>query len=233
MIISFWSSCSIFFCCCFALKTDLFIGIPPGVGASQFDGTMICQFLGSSTSPSGIDPEINEYLINVGATIGSGGYIDGLALQVMDDDKYHDNNNHRRLDENPSACGHYINHSSLSDNVIPISFVWSDICSQKYLSKPLALNRITSNDDIDALFFKLPNVIRSDNSPRYHICIDYWNDPSIDDESTVYYTGEGENCGIVFCAKQDIEPNTELFFNYRLGSPPPLWAKDWYNFTNK
>jgi hypothetical protein len=179
-------------------------------------------YLGDNITPSGIAIENNKYLINV-KTI-SGGYIDGSALQstsysTTNDNTMHRNNENiertqRNLDENPGACGHKINHSAIHDNVIPISFNWDDVFRSEHEKDP------TIKLD-NKFYYELPNIIRCDGSIRY-----------ISGSDTIRYTGDGPNCGIVFCAKDTI-PNrgTELLLNYQLRQPYPDWAKDWYSTT--
>jgi hypothetical protein len=149
-------------------------------------------YLGNNVTPSGVVPEENAYILNL-QHVG-GGYLDGLALTTEG----------RRLDENPSACGHCINHSSTQANVQVISFAWTDVL----------------NEDKDKEhLYPLPNTVRSDGSPWYL-------DSDID--TIVRYKGAGPNAGATFCAKESIEAGDELLLNYGLHPPLASWAVDWY-----
>jgi hypothetical protein len=151
-------------------------------------------YLGNNLAPSGVVPDENAFILNLHHV--GGGYLDGLALTTGD----------RRLDDNPSACGHCVNHSSNQANVQVVSFAWSDVLNED--------NEL----DQDHLY-PLPNIVRADGSPRYlDTCAD----------SIVECSGTGPNAGAAFCAKDNIEAGDELLLNYGLLSPLPSWAADWY-----
>jgi hypothetical protein len=151
-------------------------------------------YLGNNVAPSGVVPDENAYILNL-QHVG-GGYLDGLALTTED----------RKLDENPSACGHYINHSSNQANVQVLSFAWSDVLNE-------------DNEFDQEHLYPLPNSVRADGSPRY---LDTYAD------TIVECGGAGPNAGAAFCAKDNIEAGDELLLNYGLLSPLPSWAADWY-----
>jgi hypothetical protein len=162
--------------------------LPPGANDSLV-------YLGNNMAPSGVVPDENAYILNL-QHVG-GGYLDGLALTTEE----------RRLDENPSACGHCVNHSLSQANVQVNSFAWSDV-----------LNEDKHEFDQEHLY-PLPNIVRADGSPRY---LDTGAD------TIVKCGGVGPNAGAAFCAKDNIEAGDELLLNYGLLSPLPSWAADWY-----
>jgi hypothetical protein len=163
--------------------------LPPGV-----DDSLV--YLGNNVAPSGEVPDENAYILNLHHV--GGGYLDGLALTTED----------RTLNENPSACGHYVNHSSSQANVQAVSFAWSDV-----------LNEDEDNDLDHEHLYPLPNIVREDSSPWYlDTCADI----------IVEYGGGGPNAGAAFCAKDNIEAGDELLLNYGLLQPLPSWAVDWY-----
>jgi hypothetical protein len=151
-------------------------------------------YLGNNVAPSGLVPDENAYILNLHHV--GGGYLDGLALTTED----------RRLDENPSACGHCINHSSSQANVQVLSFAWSDVLDG-------------DNEFDQENTYPLPNIVRADGSPRY---LDTYAD------TIVGCSGMGPNAGAAFCAEDNIEAGDELLLNYGLLSPLPSWAADWY-----
>jgi hypothetical protein len=146
-------------------------------------------YLGCSTTPSGVTADENAYILNL---ITTSGYLDGLALN--DEQGY-------RLDENPSACGHLINHSSKEPNVKVLSFPWNGI-----VPRP----RIRTHHLI-------PNVSRFDGAARFVL-----------NDEIVLYNGQEPTCGAVFFATKDIEQDEELFLDYGLHEPYPRWAQKWY-----
>jgi hypothetical protein len=150
--------------------------------------------LGNNVAPSGVVPDENAYILNLHHV--GGGYLDGLALTTED----------RRLDENPSACGHCVNHSSKQANVQVVSFAWSDVLNE-------------DNDLEHEHLYPLPNIVRADGSPWF---LDTGT------ETIVGYGGAGPNAGAAFCAEIDIEAGDELLLNYGLLPPLPSWAVDWY-----
>lgn len=151
-------------------------------------------YLGNNMAPSGVMPDENAYILNLHHV--GGGYLDGLALATGD----------RNLDENPSACGHCVNHSSNQANVEVLSFAWSDVLSE-------------DNEIGHEHLYPLPNIVRADGGPWYL-------DTSAD--AIVTCGGAGPNAGATFYAKNNIEAGDELLLNYGLLSPLPSWATGWY-----
>jgi hypothetical protein len=170
-------------------------------------------YLGSILTPSGVISERNGYIMNLQTP--TGGYIDGMALFV-DDVSCHSakSSRLRRLDENPSCCAHLLNHSKARSNVDVVPFRWEDAL----------------NFDIDRTEDKydLPNVLRRDGSPYYAINSDIMY---FDNSSTTLLSPTTSEYvwGAVLCATKYIEPDSELFLDYKLHSPLPLWAEPWYD----
>jgi len=159
-------------------------------------------FLGHKTTPSKVLPEENAYILNL-KDVPAGGYIDALALE---------NEGTQRLDANPSACAHLVNHSKDDANTEVVSFVWADVI-------PLG-----NSSNMENQSHSIPNVLRSDEAPRY-----------VDGNEMFYYESDEEvsltninNCGAVFCAKFDIPAGQELLLDYDLRPPLPPWAANWY-----
>jgi hypothetical protein len=164
-------------------------GLPLSINVDEVE------FLGSLTTPSGIPTEENAYVLNLAET---GGYIDGRAL--LDPDG-------RRLDENPSACGHLLNHNVDQANVRVVSFLWKDL--------------LEGTPAVDSKeYFSLPNVVRSDGALRYRL----------GSEMVYYHNKDSPACaGAVFCATTNIKTGQEFFLDYGLLQRPlPSWASDWY-----
>jgi hypothetical protein len=121
----------------------------------------------------------------------------------------------RRLDENPAACGHFMNHSPTPNSIL-YSFAWDDVYPQY---RPGKWND-ESKDTYD-----LPNIARADGALRYIY--------HIGSNMTFYPVDElqfqtKDVCGAVICASEDIEVGQEVFRDYELQEPFPQWAKDWY-----
>ena len=150
-------------------------------------------FLGHWTTPSGIAVDENAYILNLQEPPCSG-YIDALS-------SHNDN-------ENPNACGHLVNHDATYPNVQVQSVCWSDI--------------LEGGEDLDKNYFDLPNIVRSDNAPRY-----YFNGDNC--EIVRYDDHDASVCGAVLCATRDIHKNQEVVLNYQLQPPLPSWAKHWYS----
>jgi hypothetical protein len=200
------------------------IGIPPDTPATEVGETVF--FLGGSKTPSGVLPAENPYLINVKTV--TGGYLDGLTMTTNMATRPNQQQEStgmclssvRRLDKNPSACAHLVNHSASENNVSVVSFDWSDIQKIKADglhsdNNPAISEEYMSHEDESC--FGLPNVVRSDGWPRCLLGVE-----------TLHYTGEGTNCGVVFCAMHDIDAEQELLLDYGLLPPYPAWAVDWY-----
>lgn len=192
----------------------IFTGLPPGTEVGPFLYAPV-EFMGHMVTPSGVDQNKNAYILNVHTQMG--GYIDALALDVSvnrsradDDDEL--TPRRRRLDENPSACAHLVNHSSRKANVRVVPFIWVDV-----------LPDYKSGDDD---FFDLPNIVRTDGAPRFF---------QVHGSEMIFYE-KGEPsfsvlnvCGAVFCASTDISAGDELLLNYGLRKPLPSWAAQWYD----
>jgi len=161
-------------------------------------------FVGASDG----DMESNAYILNM--TI-PGGYMDGRALVGEEG---------RHLDDNPSACGHLVNHSSSASNVEMVSFSWRKVQDEM--------------DCNDKNVIPLPNELRADGSPWY---LDGFTGEIVPFPSPVDDRREGDSntdvepllCGAAFCSQQDLEQGTEILLDYQLKGPPyPKWAEDWY-----
>jgi hypothetical protein len=72
-----------------------------------------CPILGNQSTPSGIEPEENQYLLNVDTLYG--GYLDGHPYALLDVEN-----------NNPSACAQFVNHSK-QYNVERVSFCWDEL----------------------------------------------------------------------------------------------------------
>ena len=168
-------------------------GLPTSIATSSDDRTV--HYLGQGKTPSGVPSDINAYCLN----LQTGGYFDGLALQKDDGS---------RLDENPSACAHFVNHSSTSSNVQVVPIAWQDMLGSTMAHKP----------DSDGHLFIIPNASRSEGAPWYAVV----------DELTVYYSGKEARYGAAFCAQEALGRDEELLLNYGLKHKLPSWAKDWY-----
>jgi len=164
------------------------MGFPFPVLPNAIDSEYV--YLGTKTTPSGVIPEDNTFILNVKTR--SGGYLDGLAVE---------DEQGRRLDENPSACGHLINNSKQQANVGVRSIYWNDIIAE----------------DAGAEHYRLPNVLRSDGAPWY-----------LNGKAIVHFDGTGVNCGAAFTVKSNVEEGQELLFDNELVSPVPTSAAGWY-----
>jgi hypothetical protein len=159
--------------------------------------------------PSGISIEDNAYILNVTEI---GGYIDGQALEeefLLESSEPRT----RVLDENPSACAHKINHSSRFVNTDITPFYWTDVLEE------------SDNNNVWQNVFRLPNSIRSDGSPWYfdgfenrlHHFMSSYTDRCV------------SLCGVAVVSIENIAAGDELLLNYKLRSPLPRWACDWYD----
>ena len=168
--------------------------------------------LADVVSPSGGEIENNAYILNLSIP---GGYIDGAALTGIDRWSLEE----RRLDENPSACGHLLNHSSSASNVEMVSFQWREV-----------------EDDIEYNEkdrMQCPNELRADGSPWY---LDGFTGkivpfPSLADvrQAEGKQSVEPLLYGAAFCSQQDLSEGTEVLLDYQLKGPPyPPWAAEWY-----
>ena len=161
------------------------------------DTSVESHYLGNTMTPAGVSPQDNAYILNLQQE--GGGYLDGLALSATS----------YELDENPSACGHLVNHSPRDANATVVGFRWHDI----------ALGNPTVSTSEDDEFFPLPNANRQDSTPWYL-------DPAT---GNVRYHEGGFQCkGAALIAKKDIANGDEIFLDYKLNHPLPRWAEGWY-----
>ena len=154
-------------------------------------------YLANEISPAGVHVEENAYILN----LPIGGFLDGACLTGARD---------RPLDENPSACGHLINHSANAANVEFESFVWSDVVGDS-LS--------------DHTLHELPNERRQDGTPWYSDGVRIVRFPNADDLVRQYPHAVG---GAAFVTKTQIARGEELLLNYHLRKPYANWAREWY-----
>jgi hypothetical protein len=116
----------------------------------------------------------------------------------------------RRLDENPSACGHFMNHSP-TPNTTLYAFAWEDVYP----------NYQPGSDHT----YDLPNIARTDGGPRYVI---YYGSEMVFYDVDEPQFKVKDVCGAIVCANIDIDTDQELLRDYELEPPLPNWAKDWY-----
>jgi hypothetical protein len=184
------------------------------VGSSITADNNLLDYLGQLQPPSGVDVQENAYILNLQSV---GGYLDGLALfspsTQEDDDKQQ--LQARRLDENPNACGHLINHRPLSarENVTVVSFYWTSIWDTESLSRSQHHHHINNDDE----YYRLPNASRSDCAPWY-----------IFNDEIVHYDSSIASCGAALVALRRLERGEELYMDYAIKEPYPAWAKSWY-----
>ena len=207
-------------------------GIPQSMLANNPDGDEI-EFLGHNSTPSGIPIEKNAYILNIQTV--AGGYIDGMALEVNEgrhipireysySNKLYHPQVKGRLDSNPSCCGHMINHSIRHQNVQILPFLWSDVI------EPVYHNCEYINDlapvHIKKTLSSLPNLMRQDGAPRY-----LFNGDVIHYATREAYKMSCINNvhGAVIYSTKHIGPDQELFLDYKLKKPLPLWAASWYD----
>ena len=178
---------------------------------NSFDDDSV-EFLGGTITPSGLHSDDNAYIMNIQTP--TGGYIDGWALEIgIVPSSTSFSREIRRLDENPSCCAHLVNHSLARSNVEVFPFLWTDILMQNYFSNDM---------------FDLPNVLRRDGFPWYFANseIVYYGDIHASSTSS---TSAELICGAALFAKSHITKDSELFLDYQLQEPLPLWATKWYN----
>jgi len=156
------------------------------------------KYMANITAPSGGAIEENAYILNLQEV---GGYLDGRAHVAG-------NINGQAWEEEevpPTAvCGHLINHSVKEANVQVWSFRWSDV-----------LDRQNQKE--------LPNELRCDGSPWY------FDGRS---EEVVWFTKATQIptllSGAVLYATRTVFQEEELYLNYGLDAPYPVWAQGWY-----
>ena len=76
-------------------------GMPSALTSDASD--MGHQYYGDMMLPSQVPKDENAYVMNL-QNVATGGYLGGMCLEAQDAE--------RRLDINPSACGHLINHDA-------------------------------------------------------------------------------------------------------------------------
>ena len=147
-------------------------------------------YLANKISPAGIHVEENAYILN----LSIGGFLDGACLTSA---------RGRPLDENPSACGHLINHSAYAANVEFESFIWSEVVGDSFG---------------DHTLHDLPNERRQDGTPWYSEEDRIVRFPKSDDGVQQYPHAVG---GAVCVTKAPIDRGEELLLNYQLRKPLP------------
>ena len=178
-------------------------GIPIHAAVNALDSSPN-QYLANGVPPSGVLFDENAYIMNLQVC---GGYIDACALT---------NQSGGRMDENPAACGHFINHCTLKNNVEVIPFFWDDVLYQK-----------AAVDDADQ-YYPLPNSPRTDGSP--------WYFDGLQQEIVFFEGTEQESkstqawleCGASMVITKPLESEEELLLDYGLKAPYPKWA-EWYD----
>jgi hypothetical protein len=154
------------------------------------------EYLADQIPPSQIPFEDNEYIMNLQDT---GGYVDGSSLEDC---------NGQRLDTNPSACGHFINHDACNANTYFVSFAWDHLLVGFDLQQDGAL----------------PNDVRRDGSP--------WYFDGTDQSIHRFEHSDKEPlpsvCGGAIVISKPLDSGDELLLDYGLRKPYPSWAKDWY-----
>lgn len=168
--------------------------------------------------------DFNSYILNIpdpptGRVGPVSGYIDGMALEVVDvllrdfHNAAYDERVTQRLDENPSACGHFVNHSSLAANanVRVVPFAWEDIVPNFQFG--------------DEATFDLPNIARKDGAP--HFMYSHGSVMIFYDTGGLSFSVKGVG-GAALCAMEDLDEGQELLRDYDLEEPMPRWAADWY-----
>lgn len=160
-------------------------------------------YLANIISPTGKAMEDCAYILNLQDV---GGYVDGEALDRCTNDDL------ESLNANPSASGHLINHAVVRSNVEFECFMWNDIFDAASKSEGEGV-------------YRLPNERRHDETPWYHdgeqiIRFSYLNNAEVSFQQIG---------GAAFLATTKIQKGEELFLNYRLLSPYPKWAQEWYS----
>jgi hypothetical protein len=189
------------------------------------------EFLGHHSTPSGLSPQDNAYIMNVHTE--TGGYIDGMALEIIKgrhvpireysySHKLYHPQLKTRLDSNPSCCGHMINHSIRHQNVQVLSFLWSDVLLPIYDNR--GYNHKLQPAYTKKALAAIPNMMRQDSAPRYLFNGDVIYYATVEDDISRI----DRVCGVVIYAAKHIGPDQELFLDYKLKSPLPKWAASWY-----
>jgi hypothetical protein len=192
-------------------KNSYILDISPKFGVIEsvsgyIDGVALAvTVLTPNVSSNGIDKERTNYTDD-GVVNGDDVNQDGDKVELS-------RTQERRLDENPSACGHFINHSP-EPNVSVHPFVWKDIFPDYQPGSTYT--------------YDLPNISRTDGGIRYII---------YNGSEMIFYDVDEPSfkvdgvCGAVICADTDIAAGKEIMRDYELEEPLPDWAKDWYVFS--
>ena len=143
--------------------------IPPS--SYYHDERTTTHYLANQVPPSyqhgnGPDMNSNAYILNLQRC---GGYIDGWSIQSQ----YCKNDNNsreessRRLDINPSACGHLINHHAYDCNTSVFSFSWREVLEQQEQEEECNDDDGDDQEEDEDDYFPLPNEMRSDGKTTY------------------------------------------------------------------
>lgn len=191
----------------------------------------------------GLEMEDNAYVMNLQ---DCGGYIDGCALV---------DRHGARLEVNPSACGHLVNHDSAVSNTAVVSFHWSHVFAgidavpqngvavqdgDASMEKSM-LQLEESNMEESDEFHSPPNELRMDGSPWYFDGVEQRivNFPTMmgdsKSNSMANHSEEGAHdaprqflCGAALIVTKPIAKGEELLLDYKLRAPYPRWAMEWY-----
>lgn len=137
--------------------------IPPS--SCYHDETTTTHYLANQIPPSfqhgnGPDMSSNAYILNLQRC---GGYIDGWSIKSQYCSDSNNREESRRLDINPSACGHLINHHAYDCNTSVFSFSWREVLEQQPQEEEC--NDGDDSDEND--YFSLPNEMRLDGKTSF------------------------------------------------------------------
>lgn len=191
-------------------QLPLVVGLYPGIFTPPLPLHAMrssAEYLANKIPPSyffnGVDMDSNAYIINLQR---SGGYIDGCALQSQ----YCKTS---KLDSNPSACGHLVNHGGYHYNTEVIDFCWDEISlDQGEGSEP---------------WYQIPNELRADGSPWYY---DRMHEELVSFASEMQFdcTIMARTYGAALVLTHPLDEGEELLLDYKLTKPFPKWAEEWY-----
>jgi len=148
--------------------------------------------------------------------VATGGYLDGMSsLEVGG----------RRLDTNPSACGHLVNHDASRVNTEFVGFSWDDL----YLTMNPEIQESATGSDLTDDYqstdtkelYELPNEWRRDGSAWY---FDGFTQ-ELQRFPEVTSATPGLGCGGVIVITKPLKEGDELFLDYKLNKPYPSWAQ--------
>ena len=153
----------------------------------------------------------NECILNLNDV---GGYLDAKNVEYNGDDD---------PECNDDAVGHFVNHGKAEHaNVNVLSFHWNQVLDENF-AQQIRCNEI----------YNIPNSIRNDGSPWYldsrtgditYFCeskVTRVKNGIINDSNTIPIAGA------VLFANKKIKEGQELFLDYKLKPPFPIWARDW------